>query len=174
MNKKLIGAAAAMVMCAALISSCGGAETADETEKISGKYNAVIAKAYGVTILTEEINMEMWLDFDDDGNVSYSNNGEEGQYKWTQDKNTVNIGDKHTATVDGDTLTMELSTVNGDEIKVIMAKEGTDAEDPTLYITEDDITLSMIKSGEISTEELRERLGSEAIDALGLDKVSDQ
>ncbi|MBO4897343.1 MAG: lipocalin family protein [Clostridia bacterium] len=133
-----------MVMAVLLLSftACGGKKVSPEdAEAMAGKWVVVAAEKGG------EVNPqegEITMQFGANGKVDYTIDGETNKYEWEKENSLITIWIKEgsikrgrTAELEGDTLTLYLKDDDGEAVKLIFGREGTDAANPDQYITED-------------------------------------
>lgn len=179
--KKLITSIFLVTLMAALLTACGGKKISkDDAALMAGKWDLVLADMYGVKMLPEDIESQMSFEFKDNGKTTYTLDGETEDYNWEKDESLITIWVKdggvskgHTATLDGDSFTLYWD-YDGEPIKMIYAREGSDAVNPDLYITDDDITVERLQNADGKTMfELLGKLTPEALESLDLTESYD-
>ena len=79
----------------------------------------------------------------------------------------------HTAVLEEDYFTLYWN-YEDTPVKMIYAREGSDAVNPDLYITEDDVTSTMLQeSNEDNILEILDKMSPEAREAFGVTEIYD-
>ncbi len=122
------------------LSSCGGGGSsggqAESESPYAGKYIAVAGEALGVTLTGDEVD-GFSLNLESNGKGTMTVNDDSGKCTWTADDTTLTIkveGEEIVGTLGQDTITFDDMLNMG--MKLIFAKEGTDAANPENYLPE--------------------------------------
>lgn len=151
-NRRII--ALALVIALAVISFTGcscslfnsNKISEADAQKMSGTWELVAAELDGKTVTAKDIGATMDFVFNKNGKATYVLNGESTEYKWTIEEDLITIWvpeggvDKgHTAVLDGNHFTLYWN-YNGQAMKMIFAKKGTDDMDPNKYVASNNTT----------------------------------
>lgn len=161
-------------------------EKAKEENPYNGKWVAVSADLLGVSVTVEEaFEGDFYFEVKDGGKLTFTVGDDSGDGKWSVEGNqfTLSIeGEEMVGTAGEDIITFEnmMEEEVGEGLNVIFAKDGTDAMDPRLYLTEEEQAVV----GKWMSESVEEVLGDgpqttmEGVeninDALRLDFTSDK
>ena len=179
--KKLITVILAVTIMGALLASCGGKKVSKEDAEImAGKWVLVVYDYMGVKMLPEDVETQMSFEFKDNGKVTYTLDDESEDYKWEKDDTLITIwvpegivSKGHTAVLEDDYFTLYWN-YEGASVQMIYAREGTDAVNPDLYISEDDVTSTMLQeSNEDNILEILDKMSPEAREAFGVAETYD-
>lgn len=136
--KKIILFTMVLAALMLLLTSCGKKVSPEDAEAMSGKWVLVVTEKGDSTELTEG---GATMQFGANGKVEYTINGETKKYDWEKENSLITIWIKEgsvkrgrTAELEGDTLTLYLKDDDGESVKLIFGREGTDAVDPDRYI----------------------------------------
>ena len=176
--KKTIKVLTLMLAIIMLLSSCGSKISKEDAEAMAGKWQLVVYDYYGVKMIPSDEDTYMSFEFKDNGKTTFTLDDETEDYKWEKDNELITIWVKDgavskgkTAVLDGDSFTLYWD-YNGTPVTMIYAREGTDAVNPDLYISEDDITSTMLQNSDDSNIlEIMEKMSPEAREAFGLTDV---
>lgn len=179
--KKTFAVILAGIMTVGLLASCGGKKVSKEDQQtMEGKWNMVLADMYDVKMKTEDLDTQMAFEFK--GNkATYILDGETETYDWEKDDTLITIWvpdgpvkKGHTAVLEDNYFTLYWN-LDGTPVKLIFAKEGTDAENAQNYIKDGDITLDDFSNAtEENVGELLNKLSPEAIEKFGLTEIKEQ
>ena len=183
--KKLISAIASLTLVMSLLTSCGGGKkvSKEDAEIMAGKWEIVLYDLSGVKMLPEDAETYMSFEFKDNGITTYTLDGETEDYKWEKDGELVTIwvpegavSKGHTAVLeDGDDYFTLYWDYEGTPVQMIFAREGSEAANPDLYISEDDVTSTMLQEAdENNIFEILEKMTPEAREAFGVTEIYDE
>ena len=185
-SKKLLSFCLSALLCVLALTACGGEKGGSDIapadmEALSGNWKLVLYDLYDVKMLPEDQGTEMTLVFSDDGTLTWNVDGTEETYKWEKDDTLLTIwvpdgavSRGRSAVLEGDSLTVYWKYDDA-PVKMIFAKEGSAAADPALYISEDDVTSTMMKNAtEDNILELLEKMTPEAREAFDLATIYDE
>ena len=179
--KKLITVILAVTIMGALLASCGGKKVSKEDAEImAGKWVLVVYDYMGVKMLPEDEETQMSFEFKDNGKVTYTLDDESEDYKWEKDDTLITIwvpeggvSKGHTAVLEEDYFTLYWN-YEDTPVKMIYAREGSDAVNPDPYISENDITSTMLQeSNEDNILAILEKMTPEAREAFGVTEIYD-
>lgn len=140
--KKKISLLVTLILIISMFSlaGCGGEKTEDDN-KYSGKWVAVSAEMSGISIpVKEAFDGDFHFEVKAGGKVTFTVGDDSGDGKWSVkgDKFTLSIeGKDMVGTIGKDSINFKDMMEQGG-LNVIFAKDGTDAMDPGLYLTEDE------------------------------------
>lgn len=135
----------------------GGSGKTGEKSPYEGKWVAVSAQMMGVSVSVDEtFGGAFEFEVNNGGKISFTVGDETGNGKWSVEE------DQFTLTIDGEDMVgtigediISFDDMLGTGIKVICAKDGTDAMNPNLYLTEEESAVL----GEWVSESVEELLG---------------
>lgn len=179
--KKTVKILALMLAFMMLLTSCGSKISKEDADAMAGKWQLVLYDYYGVKMIPSDADTYMAFEFKDNGKTTFTLDEETEDYKWEKDGDLVTVWVKDgavsrgkTAVVEGDMFTLYWD-YNGEPVTMIYAREGTDAVNPDLYITEDDVTSTMIKNADESNIlEIMEKMTPKAREVFELTDVYNQ
>ena len=171
MRKKITSLVVVALISLLTLTACGSS-VKEELVPYEGKWVAIVAEMFGVqTGIEEAVGGTMELDVKSTGDVHVIVGEDEGEATCSVegDQFTLVVDDEEmVGTIDGDTITF--NDMLGMGLKVIFAKDGTDAMDPTLYVTEDQKAIV----GEWQSVTVEEVLGDGAQTTFpGVDNIHD-
>lgn len=138
MRKKLSIYLSIMLLGIFLLLACGNT-TKKELVPYEGKWVAVVAEMFGCrTGIEESVGGAMELDLKSNGDVQVTIGDDEGKASCSVEGNQFTLvidGEEMKGIIDGDTIVFD--DMLGMGLKVIFAKDGTDAMNPDLYLSED-------------------------------------
>ena len=156
-SKKLLSFCLSALLCVLALTACGGEKGGSDIapadmEALSGNWKLVLYDLYDVKLLPEEKDDTLLTIWVPDGAASRG----------------------RSAVLEGDSLTVYWKYDDA-PVKMIFAKEGSAAADPALYISEDDVTSTMMKNAtEDNILELLEKMTPEAREAFDLATIYDE
>ena len=180
--KKTLAVIMAVTMIMALLVSCGGKKVSKEdAEMMEGKWELVAYDYYGVKMLPEDEETYMSMEFNKNGKVTYTLDDDSEEYKWEKDDTLITIwvpegavSKGHTAVLDEDDYFTLYWNYEGASVKMIYAREGSDAANPDLYFPEDEITSTMLQQvDESNILEILEKMSPEAREAFEVTEIYD-
>ena len=128
------------------LSGCGaepgGTDVPKPEEKgIEGVYHGVACDYHkeGVISFDEAYGFDTTITLDKDGNAKYKSGDydeDDGTYTYEDGKLEIDIYGPMECKFDGDVII--LYKYLGNDIDAIFAREGTEADDPSLYVTEEE------------------------------------
>lgn len=132
-----------------LVSHFAGGRISEEDAKaMDGTWEFVAATIDDRKVAAKDTGTPMTFVFEKNGKAIYTLNGESEKYKWEKDGKLITIyveedGKEkgHTAILSDNYFTLTWN-VNGKEMELIFAKQGTDATDPKKYVPENTIASS--------------------------------
>ncbi len=157
MKKKIsISLMLIFVLCTLCMTGCGE-NAKQEQSPYEGKWTAVSAQMMGMSVGVEEVlGGAFSFEVKNNGKVNVLIGEDEGNGKWSAQDN------QFTLTIEGEDMVGEIgeNTISFDNMlgmgaKIIFAKEGTEAMDPNLYLTDEEKTVL----GEWMSESVEELLG---------------
>ena len=179
--KKIISVITVIMLIAIALTACGNKSKVsnEDVAAMSGKWNLVLYDCYGVKMFPKDMDAQMSFEFNKNKAVLSSDDGTD-EYKWEKDGELITIwvndgevSKGRTAVVEGDSFTLYWK-YNDDVVQMIFAREGTDAENSDLYVTEDDVTSKMLMNiDETGIMEIMEKMTPEARKAFELDEIYD-
>ena len=124
-----------------LVSNLGlGKISKEDAELMEGTWEFVAATIDDKKVAAKDTGTNMSFDFKKNGKTTYTFNGESEQYKWEKDGKIITLyvdedgkETAHTAVLADNYFTLKWK-VNGKEMELIFAKQGTDATDPKKYV----------------------------------------
>lgn len=144
------------MVLALLLSGCGGNKKKEESP-YEGKWIAVSAQMMGISVSVEETFGGVFeFEVKNNGKVKVFIGEDTGTGKWSVEKGTFTLsieGEDMIGTVGENTLSFD--DMLGMGVKIIFAKEGTDAANPDLYLTEEESAVL----GKWMSESVEELLG---------------
>ena len=135
---KSLGKAISVLLCLLLLSSCGGGSKVRADTELEGHYIAVVGEALGMTLTGDDID-GFDITLQSGGKAQVMIDGETHSASWKNDDTTVTLTiDKEdiVGTRKQDAFTFE--DMLGMGVDVTFAKEGTDAADPSHYLSENE------------------------------------
>lgn len=140
------------------MTGCGGGSgKTGEKSPYEGKWVAVSGQMMGVSVsMDEAFGGAFEFEVENGGKISFTVGDDTGTGKWSveEDQFTLTIeGEEMVGTIGEDTISFD--DMLGMGIKVIFAKDGTDAMNPDLYLTEEE----SVVLGEWVSESVEELLG---------------
>lgn len=132
-----------------LVSHFASGRISEEDAKaMDGTWEFVAATIDDRKVAAKDTGTPMTFVFEKNGKAIYTLNGESEKYKWEKDGKLITIyveedGKEkgHTAILSDNYFTLTWN-VNGKEMELIFAKQGTDATDPKKYVPENTIASS--------------------------------
>lgn len=166
--KKLIAVLLTSIMMLS-VTACGGGGGSAKEDENAGKYITVYAveESLGITATEEMASLAFTLESGGKGTCEME--GETAKIKWSVEDGvftTTVEGEEVTGTLENDTLTFD--DLFGTGLKVILAKEGTEAANPELYLPED--VKAML--GTWTSTSVVDVLGDDASDEIAPDALS--
>ena len=160
------------IISMAALTGCGGSGKAGEKNPYEGKWVAVSAQTMGISVSVDEaFGGDFEFEVKNGGKVSFSVGDTTGNGKWSveDDQFTLSIeGEKMVGTIGKDIISFDDMLEMG--VKVIFAKDGTDAMDPSLYLTEEESAAI----GKWASESVEELLGDGPQTSMeGVDNIND-
>lgn len=160
------------IISMAALTGCGGSGKAGEKNPYEGKWVAVSAQMMGISVSVDEtFGGDFEFEVKNGGKVSFSVGDTTGNGKWSveDDQFTLSIeGEKMVGTIGKDIISFDDMLEMG--VKVIFAKDGTDAMDPSLYLTEEESAVI----GKWASESVEELLGDGPQTSMeGVDNIND-
>lgn len=154
------------------MTGCGGGSGETEKSPCEGKWLAVSAQAMGISVPVEEsFGGSFELDVKSGGKVTVTVGEDTGDGEWSleEDQFTLGLeGEEMIGTLDGDTIIFD--NMMDMDVKVIFAREGTDAMNPDLYLTDEESSML----GEWASESVEELLGDGPQTSMdGVDNIND-
>ena len=155
-----------------MITLAGCGKTAGEASPYEGKWIAVSAQMIGMSVSVDEtFGGAFEFEVKNGGKVSFSVGEVTGNGKWSAKD------DKFSLTIEGEEMVGTIGENNisfddmlGMGVKVIFAKEGTDAMDPARYLTKEE----KVVIGEWAAESVEELLGDGPQTSMeGVENISD-
>lgn len=138
-----------------LFSGCGTSE--EKKSPYEGKWIGLVAETMGVQMSVEEaIGGAFEFEVKKNNKVEFTVGDEHGSGKWSVEENQFTLtieGTEMTGEIGDNCITFEDMLEMG--VKVIFAKDGTDAMDPSLYMTEEEKAMV----GTWSSDSVEELLG---------------
>lgn len=171
MKKKMRFVSAILMMLSMLFVTGCGSDTAEKSP-YEGKWVAVIGEMLGMqTSVEEAVGGEMSLELKSRGKATIHIAEDSGKGKWAVE------GDQFTLTIDGEEMvgTIGEDTITFDDmlgmgVKMIFAKEGTDATNPALYLPEEEKAML----GEWMSETVEEVMGDGPQTSMeGVENIND-
>ena len=155
-----------------MITLAGCGKTAGEASPYEGKWIAVSAQMIGMSVSVDEtFGGAFEFEVKNGGKVSFSVGEVTGNGKWSveDDQFTLSIeGEEMVGTIGEDIISFDDMLEMG--VKVIFAKDGTEAMDPALYLTEEENAVV----GEWVAESVEELLGDgPQTSMVGVDNIND-
>lgn len=127
-----------LVAAILLFSGCGTSE--EKKSPYEGKWIGLVAETMGVQMSVEEaIGGAFEFEVKKNNKVEFTVGDEHGSGKWSVEENQFTLtieGAEMTGEIGDNCITFEDMLEMG--VKVIFAKDGTDAMDPSLYMTEEE------------------------------------
>ena len=153
------------------MTGCGGGSgKTGEKSPYEGKWVAVSAQMMGVSVSVDE-TLGGTFEVKNGGKISFTVGDETGKGKWSveEDQFTLTIeGEDMVGTIGEDTISFD--DMLGMGMKVIFAKDGTDAMNPDLYLTEEE----SVVLGEWVSESVEELLGDGPQTSMeGVENIND-
>ncbi len=149
------------------LSACGGSKPSS----YDGKWIAVSTEAMGIQMSAEEsFSGEFSLEINGTGKLKVKLENQEHSAPWVEKdgKIVINIdGEEMVGTPGENTLTFD--NIMGQGLKVIFAKEGTDAMNPENYLPE----ASKAMIGSWKTESVKDALGQELSEVEGFKDINE-
>lgn len=113
----------------------------EDAKAMKGTWQLVAAELEGAKISGKELGTDMSFTFNESGKATYALDGKTEEYKWEKDGDLItifvpddsNVTKGHTATLSDDYFTLYWN-YNGKPMKMIFARKGTAAEDPSRYV----------------------------------------
>ena len=160
------------IISMAALTGCGGSGKTGEKNPYEGKWVAVSAQMMGMSVSIDEVfGGDFEFEVKNGGKVSFSAGDTTGNGKWSveDDQFTLSIeGEKMVGTIGKDIISFDDMLEMG--VKVIFAKDGTDAMDPSLYLTEEESAVI----GKWASESVEELLGDGPQTSMeGVDNIND-
>ena len=155
------------------MTGCGGGSgKTGEKSPYEGKWVAVSAQMMGVSVSVDEtFGGTFEFEVKNGGKISFTVGDETGKGKWSveEDQFTLTIeGEDMVGTIGEDTISFD--DMLGMGMKVIFAKDGTDAMNPDLYLTEEE----SVVLGEWVSESVEELLGDGPQTSMeGVENIND-
>ena len=144
-----------LVAAILLFSGCGTSE--EKKSPYEGKWIGLVAETMGVQMSVEEaIGGAFEFEVKKNNKVEFTVGDEHGSGKWSVEENQFTLtieGAEMTGEIGDNCITFEDMLEMG--VKVIFAKDGTDAMDPSLYMTEEEKAMV----GTWSSDSVEELLG---------------
>lgn len=153
-NRMLLVLFLSCIICTFFLNGCGGKE---EKSPYEGKWIAVSAQMMGMSVSIEEtFGGAFEFEVKNGGKVNVFIGEDTGKGKWSVEK------EEFTLTIEGEDMvgvvgenTISFDDMLGMGVKIIFAKEGTDAVNPDLYLTEEESAVL----GKWMSESVEELLG---------------
>ena len=146
-----------LIISMIVLTGCGGSGETGEKNPYEGKWVAVSAQMMGMSVsIDETFGGAFEFEVKNNGKVSFSVGDTTGNGKWSveDDQFILSIeGEEMVGTIGEDIISFDDMLEMG--VKVIFAKDGTDAMDPALYLTEEESAVV----GEWVAESVEELLG---------------
>lgn len=165
--KKLMKVTVLLTICALFLSACGGGKPTP----YDGKWIAVSTEAMGVQMSGEEaLGGEFSFEINGTGKLKIRIGDEEHQASWSEKdgKIVINLdGEEMEGTPGEDIITFE--NMLGQGLKVVFAKEGTDAMNPENYLPE----TSKAMIGSWKTESVKDVMGTELKEVEGFKNINE-
>ena len=151
---------------------CGGSGKTGEKNPYEGKWVAVSAQMMGMSVsIDETFGGAFEFEVKNNGKVSFSVGDTTGNGKWSVEDNQFILsieGEEMVGIIGKDIISFDNMLEMG--VKVIFAKDGTDAMDPALYLTEEENAVI----GEWAAESVEELLGDGPQTSMeGVDNIND-
>ncbi len=113
----------------------------EDAKAMKGTWQLVAAELEGTKISGKELGTDMSFTFNESDKATYALDGKTEEYKWEKDGDLItifvpddsNVTKGHTATLSDDYFTLYWN-YNGKPMKMIFARKGTAAEDPSRYV----------------------------------------
>lgn len=113
----------------------------EDAKAMKGTWQLVAAELEGTKISGKELGTDMSFTFNESDKAKYALDGKTEEYKWEKDGDLItifvpddsNVTKGHTATLSDDYFTLYWN-YNGKPMKMIFARKGTAAEDPSRYV----------------------------------------
>ena len=146
-----------LIISMIILTGCGGSGKTEEKNPYEGKWVAVSAQMMGMSVsIDETFGGAFEFEVKNNGKVSFSVGDTTGNGKWSVEDNQFILsieGEEMVGIIGKDIISFDNMLEMG--VKVIFAKDGTDAMDPALYLTEEENAVI----GEWAAESVEELLG---------------
>lgn len=154
------------------VTACGGGGgSSAEKSPYEGKWKAMSVQMLGMSMTVEDaFDGAFEFEVKGGGKVTFTVGEEKGDGKWKVEDSKFTLtmeGQDMEGTIGENTITFE--DMLGMGAKVIFAKEGTQAADPKLYLTEEEKTVV----GEWMSESVKEVLGDPQTTMEGVENIND-
>ena len=161
-----------LIISMVALTGCGGSGKSGEKNPYEGKWVAVSAQMMGMSVSIDEVfGGAFEFEVKNGGKVSFTVGDTTGNGKWSveDDQFTLSIeGEEMVGTIGEDIISFDDMLEMG--VKVIFAKDGTEAMDPALYLTEEENAVV----GEWAAESVEELLGDGPQTSMeGVDNIHD-
>ena len=161
-----------LIISMVVLTGCGGSGKSGEKSPYEGKWVAVSAQMMGMSVSIDEVfGGDFEFEVKNGGKVSFSAGDTTGNGKWSveDDQFILSIeGEEMVGIIGKDIISFDNMLETG--VKVIFAKDGTDAMDPALYLTEEENAVI----GEWAAESVEELLGDGPQTSMeGVDNIND-
>ena len=162
-----------LIISMIVLTGCGGSGETGEKNPYEGKWVAVSAQMMGMSVSIDEVfGGDFEFEVKNGGKVSFSAGDTTGNGKWSveDDQFILSIeGEEIVGIIGKDIISFDNMLEMG--VKVIFAKDGTDAMDPALYLTEEENAVI----GEWAAESVEELLGVRDLRTSmeGVDNIND-
>ena len=161
-----------LIISMIILIGCGGSGKTGEKNPYEGKWVAVSAQMMGMSVsIDETFGGAFEFEVKNNGKVSFSVGDTTGNGKWSVEDNQFILsieGEEMVGIIGKDIISFDNMFEMG--VKVIFAKDGTDAMDPALYLTEEENAVI----GEWAAESVEELLGDGPQTSMeGVDNIND-
>ena len=161
-----------LIISMIILTGCGGSGKTEEKNPYEGKWVAVSAQMMGMSVsIDETFGGAFEFEVKNNGKVSFSVGDTTGNGKWSVEDNQFILsieGEEMVGIIGKDIISFDNMLEMG--VKVIFAKDGTDAMDPALYLTEEENAVI----GEWAAESVEELLGDGPQTSMeGVDNIND-
>lgn len=156
-----------LMVCTLILSACGGGKPTP----YDGKWIAVAAEAIGVHMNGEEaFGGELSFEIKGTGKMKFHAAGEESLVSWTEKdgKIVIDLSGQEMVGTPGENI-ITFDNAMGQGLKVIFAKEGTDAMNPENYLPE----ASKAMIGSWKTESVKDVMGRELSEVEGFKNINE-
>lgn len=173
--KKRISLTVVLILIISMFAftGCGGGSEKKEESPYNGKWVAVSAELLGMSVPVEEaFEGDFYFEVKDGGKVVFTVDGESGNGKWSveDDQFTLSIEGEEMAGIIGEDIITFKDMMDEEGLNVIFAKDGTDAMDPSLYLTEEEQAVV----GKWMADSVEELLGDGPQTTMeGVDNIND-
>ena len=161
-----------LIISMIILTGCGGSGKTEEKNPYEGKWVAVSAQMMGMSVsIDETFGGAFEFEVKNNGKVSFSVGDTTGNGKWSVEDNQFILsieGEEMVGIIGKYIISFDNMLEMG--VKVIFAKDGTDAMDPALYLTEEENAVI----GEWAAESVEELLGDGPQTSMeGVDNIND-